>query len=121
MCRWIRYKASKPTGTLTKKISRHDNQCTISPPTVGPSSGPIKAGMMTKFIALSSSDLGKVRMMARRPTGIIMAASMGAFTAKPHNTEATVKVPTATMNTRRVPKRSAIQPLMGMHTASARM
>ena len=41
---------------------------------MGPSSGPISAGMMTKFIAISSSDFGKVRMMASLPTGIIMAA-----------------------------------------------
>ena len=53
-----------PTGTLTKKISRHDSQWTMSPPTVGPSSGPISAGMITKFIAASSSDLANVRTIA---------------------------------------------------------
>ena len=41
---------------------------------MGPSSGPISAGMMTKFIAISSSDFGKVRMTGSLPTGIIMAA-----------------------------------------------
>jgi hypothetical protein len=116
---------------LTKKISRHDSQCTIRPPTVGPSSGPISAGMITKFIAPSSSDFGKVRMMHRRPTGIIIAApspcrmraatSMGTFTARPHSTDAIVKSSTAPPNTRRVPKRSAIQPLTGMPTARLRM
>ena len=102
-----------PIGTLTKKISRQDSQCTISPPTVGPSSGPISAGMMTKFIAISSSDFGKVRMIARRPTGVIMAAprpcrmraatSIGTLTDNPQSTEASVKIATASANTRRVP------------------
>jgi hypothetical protein len=36
--------------------------------------GPISAGMMTKFIACSSSALGKVRITVSRPTGIIIAA-----------------------------------------------
>ncbi len=92
------HSATTPIGTLTKKISRHENQCTISPPTVGPSSGPISAGMMTKFIATSSSDLGNVRMMASRPTGVIIAApkpcrmraatSIGTLTASPQSTDA---------------------------------
>lgn len=34
----------------------------------------MSAGMITKFMAVSSSPLGKVRMIANRPTGIIMAA-----------------------------------------------
>ncbi len=69
--------------------------------------------MITKFIAANSSDLGKVRMMVSRPTGIIMAApmpcntraatSMGTVLARPHNTEARVKIATAHENTRRVP------------------
>ena len=102
-----------PIGTLTKKISRHDSECTINPPTVGPSSGPISAGMMTKFIAARSSDFGKVRMIARRPTGVIMAApspcrmraatSIGTLTDNPQSTDASVKTPTASANTRRVP------------------
>jgi len=125
------HSAATPIGTLTKKISRHENQCTMSPPTVGPSSGPISAGMMTKFIATNSSDLGNVRMIASRPTGVIMAApkpcrmraatSMGTLTASPQSTEATVNNATANANTRRVPYRSAIQPLIGMPTARLRM
>lgn len=98
-------------------MTRHDSQCTIKPPTVGPSNGPIKAGMITKFIAMSNSDLGKVRMMVSRPTGIIMAApipcmmraatSMGTLKDRPQRTEENVKIATAVLNTRRVPKRSA--------------
>ncbi len=69
--------------------------------------------MMTKFIAVSSSALGKVRMMASRPTGIIIAAptpcrilvatSIGKLTDSPHRIEETVKMLTALPNTRRVP------------------
>ena len=116
-----------PTGTLTKKITRQDSQCTMSPPIVGPSMRPISAGMMTKFIATNRSAFGNVRTMARRPTGIIIAApmpcrtrvatSIGALTASPHRIEDSVKMATAVENTRRVPKRSAIQPLAGMQTA----
>ena len=114
-----------------KKMTRHGNQCTISPPIVGPSSGPIKAGMITKFIAISNSVFGKVRMIVSRPTGIIIAApmpcriraatSMGTFKDRPQSTEEKVKIATAVLNTRHVPKRSAIQPLIGMHTARLRM
>ena len=100
-------------------------------PTVGPSSGPISAGITTKFIAASSSDLGNVRMMVRRPTGIIIAApapcsrraatSIGGFSDTPHRMDASVNTDTALKNTWRVPKRSAIQPLIGMQTARLRM
>ncbi len=52
-------------------------------------------------------------MIARRPTGVIMAAprpcriraatSIGTLTDKPQSTEAIVKIATANANTRRVP------------------
>ena len=113
MWRAMIHNAAMPIGTLTKKMSRQENQCTINPPTVGPSSGPINAGTMTKFIATSSSDLAKVRMMARRPTGVIIAApkpcrmraatSIGTLRARPHSTDATVNSATANASTRRVP------------------
>ncbi len=38
----------------------------------------------------------------------------------PHSAELTVKMPTAEQNTVRAPKRSAIQPLIGMKTARLR-
>ena len=82
-------------------------------------------------MARSSSDFGNVRTIASRPTGIIIAApapcttraatSIGALTASPHSTELSVKTATAIANTRRLPKRSAIHPLIGMHTARLRM
>src|SRR5262249_11651102 len=84
------------------------------------------AGMMTKFIAVSRSAFGNVRTMVRRPTGIIIAApmpcrtrvatSIGALSASPHRTDETVKIATAAENTRRVPQRSAIQPLARIQT-----
>ena len=112
-------------------MKRQGSQWTISPPTVGPSSGPISAGMITKFIAISNSDLGKVRMIVSLPTGIIIAApipcrmraatSIGTLSERPQRIDDKVKIATALLNTRRVPKRSAIQPLIGMHTARLRM
>ena len=131
MWRWISHSATRPTGTLTKKMARQDVQCTMRPPIVGPSSGPISAGTMTKFIAARSSLRGKVRMIASRPTGIIIAAptpcrmraatSIGGLVARPHNIDDSTNSATALENTRRVPKRSAIQPLTGMHSARLRM
>ena len=112
-------------------MSRHDSQCTIRPPTVGPSSGPINAGSTMKLSAFSSSDFGKVRITASRPTGIIIAAlapcrmraatSIGTLSDRPQRIEASVNSPTAVAYTRRVPKRSASQPLTGMKSARLRM
>ena len=114
-------------GRLTKKIVRHGSQWTIMPPVNGPSSGPMSAGMTTKFMAASISDLGNVRTRASRPTGVIMAppmpcttraaTSIGIFSASPQNSEPRVNRNTAQVKTRLVPNRSAIQPLMGMKTA----
>jgi hypothetical protein len=78
-------------------------------------------------MAASISDRGKVRTRASRPTGVIIAppmpcttraaTSMWLFTASPQSNEPSVNSETAQVNTRRVPNRSAIQPLMGMNTA----
>ena len=97
----------------------------------GPSMGPIRAGMETKLMARTSSDLAKVRTSVRRPTGTIMAppqpcrmrqaTRMWMLVERPQSREPRVKMPMAAAKTRRVPKRSAIQPLMGMKTASARV
>ena len=84
-----------------------------------------------KFITRNSSDFGNARTTALRPTGIIIAAAIPcgtraatsrlAFGATPHNTDDTVNSPSANRNTRRLPKRSASQPLTGIETASDRM
>ncbi len=73
------------------------------------------------------SERGKVRTSASRPTGVIIAppmpcttraaTSVGLFTASPLSSEPKVNSETAQVNTRLVPNRSAIQPLMGMNTA----
>ena len=78
-------------------------------------------------MARISSDLGKVRTMVMRPTGTIMAPPMPCttrqatstvmFVDRPHSNEPNVNRPIAEAKTRRVPKRSAIQPLIGMKTA----
>ena len=96
-------------------------------PATGPSIGPIKPGMATKLIARISSDLGNVRTSVNRPTGTIIAPPNPCRTRQatsrwmlfemPQSSEPSVNVPIAHANTRRVPNRSAIQPLMGMNTA----
>ena len=103
----------------------------MSPPAMGPSIGATSAGMEMKLMALSNSDLEKARTSVRRPTGTIMApphpcrtrqaTSTWMFVEMPHSSEPSVKSPMAEAKTRRVPKRSAIQPLMGMKTARLRV
>ena len=77
-------------------------------------------------MARTSSAWAKVRTIVSRPTGIIIAPPIPCNTrqprsprllARPHSTEPTVKSPIAAAKTRRVPNRSAIQPLTGMNTA----
>src|SRR6185312_1198673 len=74
-----------------------------------------------------SWSLGKVRVRISRPTGVIMAppkpcstrekTSVVSELERPQNTEPKVKMPIAEQNTKRAPKRSAIQPLIGMKIA----
>ena len=45
----------------------------MSPPTRGPSMGPMRDGIATKLMARTSSDLANVRTIVRRPTGTIIA------------------------------------------------
>ncbi len=99
----------------------------MKPPTSGPSIGATRLGMATKLIALTSSALGKVRTRVSRPTGTIMAPPSPCsrrlatrneiWLVTPHNSEPSVKTAMAAAKTRRVPKRSAIQPDIGMKTA----
>src|ERR1700754_2803815 len=79
-------------------------------------------------MARTRSGLAVVRSTTRRPTGTIIAppapcstrvaVSIGRLVASAHPAEATVNITSAAMNTRRAPKRSASQPLIGMSTAS---
>ena len=83
--------------------------------------------MATKLMARISSDLAKVRTSVSRPTGTIIAppqpcrmrhaTSRWMLLEMPQRKDPRVKMPIAEANTRRVPNRSAIQPLMGMKTA----
>ena len=94
---------------------------------MGPSIGPIRPGIATKLMARMSSDLANVRTMVSRPTGTIMAppqpcrmrhaTSTWMLVDMPQRNDPNVKRPIAEANTRRVPNRSAIQPLIGMKTA----
>jgi len=70
---------------------------------------------------------GKLRSRIRRPTGVIIAppkpcttriaSSIARLVDSPHKAEPRLKIAIAAQNTRRVPMRSAIQPLSGMKTA----
>src|SRR6266478_346725 len=100
----------------------------MKPPSGGPITGPIKAGTVTQAIALTSALLSIERNRTRRPTGVIIAPpkpwTMRAITnsvtledsAQP--IEPSMNTAMAIENTMRAPKRSAVQPLAGMNTAS---
>src|SRR6266852_5532728 len=100
----------------------------MKPPSGGPITGPTSAGTVTHAIALTSALLSMERSSTSRPTGVIIAppapCRMRAITkwlteedsAQP--IEPIMKTATARLKTRRAPKRSAVQPLAGMNTAS---
>ena len=100
----------------------------MKPPSGGPSSGPISAGRVTQTMALTSSRLSTLRTRIRRATGVIIAppipSTIRAVTkcvsdcdsAQP--IEPSMNTAIAARNTVRAPKRSAVQPLTGMKTAS---
>src|ERR1700737_2150766 len=100
----------------------------MNPPSGGPITGPTSAGTVTQAIAFTSALLSMERSSTSRPTGVIMApptpCRMRAITkwvteedsAQP--IEPIMKTATAIENTMRAPKRSAVQPLAGMNTAS---
>ena len=94
---------------------------------MGPISGPISAGMATKLMASRNWSLGKARSTTRRPTGISMApptpcstrAAISWFSVAEaaQAMEPVVNRAMASVKMRRVPKRSASQPVAGMTTA----
>ena len=89
--------------------------------------GPISAGTLTYDIARTRSVFGKLFSRISRPTGTIIAppmpCTMRAATSihseleKPQPIEPIVNTTIAAVNTRRAPKRSAVQPLIGTKTA----
>src|SRR5713226_3843414 len=100
----------------------------MKPPSGGPITGPTSAGTVTHAIALTSALLSIERSSTSLPTGVIMAppapCTIRAITnwvteedsAQP--IEPTMNTAMAIENTARAPKRSAVQPLAGMNTAS---
>jgi hypothetical protein len=100
----------------------------MKPPSGGPSTGPIRAGVETQAIAPTSALLSIERNSTRRPTGVIIAPPMPCRmrastksviecdSAQP--IEPNMNRQIAIENTRRAPNRSAVQPLAGMNTAS---
>ena len=96
----------------------------MKPPTGGPISGPISAGIDTHAMASTSVALSTSRSRIRRPTGVIMAPPMpwtmramtklGEQSDRPQADRARGRRPTmAARNTVRAPKRSAVQPPSG--------
>ncbi len=115
---------------LIQKIQRQETKVVMKPPSGGPITGPISAGMVSQASAEMSSDFGTVRRITSRPTGTIIAPPMpwmmrnrtksGSPCAKPQAAEPSVNTTMAARKTLRAPKRSATQPLNGMNTASDR-
>ncbi len=99
----------------------------MKPPSGGPSTGAARPGQVRVVIARIMSFLSIERSTTRRPTGTIMAPPMpwrtrarvkvSRLSLSPHRIEAPVKMMMALANTRRLPNRSAIQPLSGMRMA----
>ena len=118
-----------PSGRLIRKIQCHEAICTSQPPRVGPISGPIKPGNVTKLIAARNSVSGTTRITTSRPTGSSIAPPTPCSTrdatscVSPRDSaqasEPAENSTTAATNTRRVPNRSASQPDAGMSMATA--
>ncbi|KAG1166246.1 hypothetical protein G6F35_018303 [Rhizopus arrhizus] len=100
----------------------------MKPPNGGPSTGANRPGQISMDITRIKSLLGVFLSSTRRPTGTIIAPPIPCRTrsaTKPQRLltsaqarEARVNRINAEEKTRRLPNRSAIQPLMGMNTPS---
>ena len=102
----------------------------MKPPSGGPQIGPINAGMVRKRHRIEQMRACRCeRSMTRRPTGVIIAPPMPCTMRAQTNCvsdcdsaqpiEPIMNTVIAARNTLRAPKRSAVQPLTGMKTASA--
>jgi len=117
-----------PIGILMRKIQCQVMYVVMKPPSAGPISGPTSAGIVTQTMALISSRRSTVRTRIKRPTGVIIAPpmpwKMRATTKCVSDTDSaqpidpSMNTAIALRNTMRAPKRSAVQPLTGMKTAS---
>ena len=100
----------------------------MKPPTGGPITVAMSPGQVMVAMARINWVLGVLRSTTNRPTGTIIAppipwkirARMNWIRPvdMPQKTDAIVKTTMAVPNTVRAPKRSAIQPLIGMKIAS---
>jgi hypothetical protein len=102
----------------------------MKPPSGGPITGPTNDGTVTQAMASTRSRFSIERTSTRRPTGVIIAPPMPctmraatmlsteAASAQP--IEPSMNTAMAARNTVRAPKRSAVQPLAGINTASER-
>ena len=108
---------ARPTGTLTKKIERHwlprTSADTSTPPRTWPATAPIDSAIAYSPIARARCAPSKVSWMAVsvwgnmsaapapcNPRAAIRAIGPG---ARPQSSEALVKAPTPSRNTRRYP------------------
>ena len=117
-----------PSGMLSRNIQRHEPTVTMAPPSATAMIGAANAGHVSSAIARTRSDLSEYRNTASRPTGTIMApptpcstriaTSIGRDALAAQPTDATVNITMAVRNTRRMPNRSAIQPVAGISTAT---
>src|SRR6266699_324088 len=100
----------------------------MKPPSGGPITGPTSAGIETQAMASISARLSTERISTRRPTGVIIAppipCTMRATTKSVSEEDAAQPIEPSTnttiaaRNTVRPPNRSAVQPLIGMNTAT---
>ena len=66
----------RPIGTLIRKIQCQLAKVVMKPPTGGPITGPIRAGVVTQAMAATSSRRLIERTSTMRPTGVIIAPPM---------------------------------------------
>jgi hypothetical protein len=119
---------ASPIGILIRKIQCQLRNVVRNPPTGGPTIGPTSAGIVSQAMALTSCDFSVDLSSTSRPTGVIIAPPMPCRKRAATNSmrlpemaqaiDPARKTPIAMAKMRRAPKRSAIQPEIGMKIAS---
>ena len=105
-----------------RDISRSARRRRSGPPSARSSPGSSSSSSPRRARRAESCAAGSAGRPAsssrrRNPCTTRIAISIGRLVASPHKAEPPAKISTAAQNTRRVPSRSAIQPLTGMNTA----
>ena len=110
-----------PTGTLTKKIHGHENDCVSTPPRISPTAEPpiaIAAHTPSAF-ARSAPSANVVEMIesaageisaAPRPWSARSRSASPRSTASPSSSDAAVKMTSPIRNSRLRPSRSPARP-----------